>query len=71
MTSLSLGEAHMSTDLPAVLAREAAEVGADDQANDQANDQARSERIATALTVVFATVAVLFASFLAVVTGLV
>jgi hypothetical protein len=67
MTSLSLGEAHMSTDLPAALAREAAEAGADDQAN----DQARSERIATALTVVFATVAVLFASFLAVVTGLV
>ncbi len=57
----------MSTDLPAALTREAAEVGADDQAN----DQARSERIATALTVVFATVAVLFASFLAVVTGLV
>jgi len=53
----------MSTDLPAALARESAEVGAD--------DQARSERIATALTVVFATVAVLFASFLAVVTGLV
>jgi hypothetical protein len=57
----------MSTDLPAALMRETAEVGADDQAN----DQARSERIATALTVVFATVAVLFASFLAVVTGLV
>jgi len=57
----------MSTDLPAAFARGAAEVGADDQAN----DQARSERIATALTVVFATVAVLFASFLAVLTGLV
>ncbi len=57
----------MSTDLPAALARDAVEVGADDQAN----DQVRRERIATALTVVFATVAVLFASFLAVVTGLV
>jgi hypothetical protein len=53
----------MSTDLPAALAGEAAETGADDQAT--------REWIATALTVVFATVAVVFASFVAVVTGLV
>jgi hypothetical protein len=56
----------MSTDLPAALMREAAEVGADER-----EAQAAREWIATVLTAVFATIAVLFASFVAVVTGLV
>jgi hypothetical protein len=54
----------MSTDMPAVLATEAAEAGAETQS-------APSEWVATALTVLFTTAAVLFVSFLAVVTGLV
>jgi len=52
----------MPTDMPVALAPEAAEAEAD--------VATKREWIATALTIVFATAAVLFASFLAVVTGL-
>jgi hypothetical protein len=54
----------MSTDMPAALASEAAEATAESQS-------APAAWIETALTVVFTAAAVLFVSFLAVVTGLV
>jgi hypothetical protein len=53
-----------TTDMPAALAREAVETTDEAQA-------ARGQGIETALAVLFAAVGVLFASFLAVVTGLV
>ena len=54
----------MSTDMPAALASEVAETTAESQS-------APAEWVQTALTVAFTAVAVLFVSFLAVVTGLV
>jgi len=54
----------MSTDLPAALANEAAATAAEVQS-------ARGVWVETALSVLFAAAAVLFVSFLAVVTGLV
>jgi hypothetical protein len=54
----------MSTDLPVALAAHTAEAAAEDTPD-------QSEWAATALTVLFAAAAVLFVSFLAVVTGLV
>ncbi len=54
----------MSTDIPAARAGAAAETGAE-------ASSATSELVETALTVLFAAAAVLFISFLAVVTGLV
>jgi hypothetical protein len=54
----------MSTDMPAVLVNEPAEAAAEEQSTTR-------EWAETALTVLFTAAAVLFVSFLAVVTGLV
>jgi len=53
----------MSTNMPVALVGEAAD--------GEADTQAKRQRLATALTVLFAAAAVLLASFVAVVTGLV